>query len=87
MDQYNPDLVGMQEATPRWIDHIYEDYVDEYEIRYKYRAKNSQESTPLMLKKDKFELLDKDYFCVPIHGSRIYCLGRQSLPYLQLGKA
>lgn len=62
LDQYDPDLVGMQEATPRWIDHIYEDYGDEYEIRYKYRAKNSQESTPLMFKKDKFELLDEGYF-------------------------
>jgi endonuclease/exonuclease/phosphatase family metal-dependent hydrolase len=62
IDKYDPDLVGFQEATPRWITHIYNDYGAEYEIRYKYRAASNSESTPLMFKKDKFELLDEGYF-------------------------
>lgn len=62
LDKYDPDLVGFQEATPNWIEHIYEDYGDEYEIRYQYRSESNKESTPLMFKKDKFELLDEGYF-------------------------
>ncbi|MBQ8894488.1 MAG: endonuclease/exonuclease/phosphatase family protein [Clostridia bacterium] len=62
IDKYDPDLVGFQEATPRWITHIYNDYGDEYEIRYKYRSTSNSESTPLMWRKDKFELEDEGYF-------------------------
>lgn len=62
LDQYDPDLVGFQEATPNWITHIYEDYSDKYEIRYQYRSTSNKESTPLMFKKDKFELVDEGHF-------------------------
>lgn len=62
IDKYEPDLIGFQEATPRWIDHIYDDYGDKYEIRYKYRAESNEEATPLLFKKSKFELLDEGYF-------------------------
>lgn len=62
IDMYDPDLVGFQEATPRWITHLYNDYEGKYEIRYKYRSTQNSESTPLMWKRDKFELQDEGYF-------------------------
>ncbi len=62
MDRYDADLVGFQEVTPAWMEHLTADFGDEYEIFNKYRAEKNLESTPMMWKKDQFECLDKGYF-------------------------
>ncbi len=62
MDQYDADLVGFQEVTPAWMEHLTADYGDQYEIFNQYRAKSNLESTPMMWKKDRFDCLDKGYF-------------------------
>lgn len=62
MNQYDADLVGLQEVVPRWMEHLTEDFGAEYEIFNKYRATNNFEGTPIMWKKSKYECLDKGYF-------------------------
>ncbi len=62
VDRYSPDIMGLQEATHNWIMFLEETFLDEYEMRYMYRAASSKESTPILWKKDKFELLDEGYF-------------------------
>lgn len=62
VDKYDPDLIGLQEATHNWIMFLEENLLDTYEMRYMYRAQSSKEATPLLWKKDKFELLDEGYF-------------------------
>ncbi len=62
LDQYDADLIGLQEATPDWIECIERDYGDEYVIFNQYRAKDSLESTPLLFKKSRFECLDHGHF-------------------------
>ena len=62
LDQYDADLVGLQEATPDWMECIERDYGEEYAILNQYRAKDSLESTPLLFKKSRFECLDHGHF-------------------------
>lgn len=62
LDQYDADLIGFQEAVPKWMEHLEEDYGAEYEIFNKYRATHNREGTPMMWKKSRFECLDKGYF-------------------------
>ncbi len=60
--KYDPDLVGFQEVTPRWLEHLTAYYSEEYEIINKWRKHNNQESTPLMWKKERFDCLDHGHF-------------------------
>ncbi len=62
LDQYDADLVGLQEATPDWMECIERDYGEEYAILNQYRAKDSLESTPLLFRKSRFECLDHGHF-------------------------
>lgn len=62
LDKYDADLIGFQEATPNWMEHIEEDYGAEYEIFNKYRSRNNFESTPILWRKSRFDCLDKGYF-------------------------
>ena len=59
----DPDLIGIQEATPRWFG-LLDCFIKEsgYEVFNMYRAESNKESTPMLWKKDKFECLDKGYF-------------------------
>ena len=56
------DLIGFQEYTPAWADHIDRIFGEKYEIFNKYRSEKSPESAPILWKKDKFELLKTGYF-------------------------
>lgn len=60
--KYDPDIVGFQEATPKWLNYITEYYGENYEIFNKYRSSANSESVPIMWKKDKFDCIDKGYF-------------------------
>ena len=61
--KYDPDIIGFQEATPRWFG-LLNSYINEngYEVFNMYRAESNKESTPMLWKKDRFECLDKGYF-------------------------
>jgi endonuclease/exonuclease/phosphatase family metal-dependent hydrolase len=57
------DVIGFQESTPRWMEHIERDFGNRYEIFYKYRSSVAPfESTPVLWKKDKFDCIKKGYF-------------------------
>ena len=56
------DLIGLQEARPRWIPYLEEYFGEDYEIFYKERKVDNPESTPMMWKKSRFDCLDKGYF-------------------------
>lgn len=62
VERYDGDLIGFQEATPKWMEFIEKDYGEEYEILNQYRAKDSLESTPLLFRKSRFECLDHGHF-------------------------
>lgn len=62
LDRYDADLIGFQEATPNWMEHLEKDLGEEYELFNKYRAGFSLESTPIAWRKSRFDCLDKGYF-------------------------
>lgn len=53
------DLIGFQEATPVWLEHLNRDYGEDYEIFNVYRSEASPESTPIAWKRERFDCLDK----------------------------
>ena len=59
IDQLDPDLIGFQEATPVWLEILNQDYGTDYVIYNVYRGQNSQESTPVAWKQEKYDCLDK----------------------------
>ena len=62
LDKYDADIIGFQEATPNWMEHLEKDLGEEYEIFNKYRASFNFESTPIAWRKSRFDCLDKGYF-------------------------
>ncbi len=59
----SPDSIGVQEATPEWMDYLKEK-LDEYAYVGVGRddGKNDGEYSAVFYKKDKFELLESDNF-------------------------
>lgn len=62
MDQYDPDIMGLQEVVPQWMTYLEQNFSAEYEYINRWRAESSKESTPIFWKKDKFTYLDGGYF-------------------------
>ncbi len=63
IDEYQPDLMGLQEFTPNWDFFLYSALEDRgYGMVYQYRSQKSQEATPIVYKKDRLELLEEKYF-------------------------
>ncbi len=62
LNNRNADVIGLQEATPKWMGILKENLSEKYAIFNKYRDHNSPESAPILWKKDKFNCLDKGYF-------------------------
>lgn len=63
IDEYQPDLIGMQEFTPSWDFFLYSELEERgYGLVFKYRGPSSHEATPIAYKKDKLELLEEKYF-------------------------
>lgn len=60
LDRENADIIGLQECTPEWLTYLQRDYSDKYEISNVWRI--GYESTPIMVKKDAFDILDKGCF-------------------------
>ena len=59
--KYDADIIGFQEYTDAWSEHI-ESYYSNYEMFNKFRAESDHESCPILWKRDKLECLDKGYF-------------------------
>lgn len=59
--KYDADIIGFQEYTVPWEEHIARLY-SEYEMFNKYRSVSELESAPILWKKGKFECLDTGYF-------------------------
>ena len=59
---YSADVIGFQEYTPKWEEHISKYFGEKYEIFNKYRSTESLESAPMLWRKDRFECVKKGYF-------------------------
>ncbi len=62
VSKYDADLIGIQEYVPAWEEHIEKYFGKDYDIFNKYRASDKPESSPILWKKDKFDLVDTGYF-------------------------
>lgn len=60
--KYEPDVIGLQEASRRWINELEDRLYQDYKMRYLYRAPTSREATPILWKRDKFELRREGHF-------------------------
>lgn len=58
---YDPDLIGFQEVTPKWMVQL-APLEKEYDHILMYRHPSSQEGTPLFWKKSVFELVEERHF-------------------------
>ncbi len=58
---FSPDLMGLQEVTPRWEKHLAA-LEDVYGKILMFRSEDSLEATPVFYKKSVFELLSGDHF-------------------------
>ena len=65
VETLDPDVIGFQEANEPWVNCLPALFSDKYVIKYKYRAENvsgGKESTPVLYKKSKFDLVDEGHF-------------------------
>ncbi|MBQ3084708.1 MAG: endonuclease/exonuclease/phosphatase family protein, partial [Clostridia bacterium] len=62
VEQYQPDVIGLQEVVPEWMTYLEANFGDTYTIFNQYRAETSLESTPILYKTEKYNELDKGYF-------------------------
>lgn len=60
LERENAPLIGLQECTPAWLSCLEKDFSETYEIFNVWRV--GDESAPIMIKKDAFEVLDKGCF-------------------------
>ncbi len=61
LDRYDPDVIGIQEARPYWLE-AFDQLFSEYAYVNRWRKTTNEEGTPILWKKDKFDLLDSGYF-------------------------
>lgn len=60
---YDADVIGFQEYTPAWEEHIEKYFGDKYEIFNKYRTQTGWlESAPILWKKEKLDCVKRGYF-------------------------
>ena len=62
IEEYQPDIIGLQEVNPEWMTYIEANFADTYTILNKYRAQESNESTPILYKTEKYNELDHGFF-------------------------
>ena len=62
IQEWDPDLLGFQEATPEWEMRL-EPLKERYGVIWMYRHPcDSREATPIYWKKDVFELVEEEHF-------------------------
>ena len=60
---YDADVIGLQEYTPCWEEHIDKYFCDNYELFNKHRTDTGWiESAPMLWKKNKFDCVKRGYF-------------------------
>ena len=59
---YDADVLGFQEYTPAWEEHVARIYGEKYEIFNKYRAESNHEGGPILWKRDRFDCLGRGWF-------------------------
>ena len=60
---YAPDLIGIQEYTPKWEDYFEKLFLPEYEMYNKYRATTGWiEGGPVLWRRGEFVLIDRGDF-------------------------
>lgn len=86
VQKHQPDVILAQEGTPGWITFFENDpyFTEHYTLLYQYRAARQviQESTPLLFKKARFELLDSGHFwlsATPDRESESYEAGKDHI--------
>ena len=62
INRRDPDVIGIQEFTPKWEPEFEEYFLKDYEMFFKYRCDKWLETAPILWKKGMFECLDKGYF-------------------------
>ncbi|MBQ7090047.1 MAG: endonuclease/exonuclease/phosphatase family protein, partial [Clostridia bacterium] len=62
LDQYDPDIIGLQEVVPVSLSFLEAHCGNEYTIFNQYRAVSSLESTPILYKTAKYNELARGYF-------------------------
>ncbi|MBR5797894.1 MAG: endonuclease/exonuclease/phosphatase family protein [Clostridia bacterium] len=65
IEEYAPDIVGTQEATPLWTQYLEEHFSDEYARVGVFRdgtAHAGDEANYILYRKDRFELIDSGTF-------------------------
>ncbi len=67
MERIEPDIIGIQEFTPSWMEYFYDSLDEKYDNEYQWRGGAEYEATPIYWKRDKFELLDTGYFWLNEH--------------------
>ena len=61
--KYAPDVIGFQEFTPPWTEHVEQYFGADYVIFNQYRTDTGWiESSPLLWKKDKFDCIKRGCF-------------------------
>lgn len=61
--KYSPDVIATQEVNPVWIGALTDTVCkDGYDMYYEYRATSSREGTPVLWKKDKYEVIEAGHF-------------------------
>ncbi|MBQ7095899.1 MAG: endonuclease/exonuclease/phosphatase family protein [Clostridia bacterium] len=69
VDSLDPDVMGFQEVTPKWLEFLKEDYKDQYDYYHCFRESGTEtgggagdECEPVFWKKDRFTKLDAGHF-------------------------
>ncbi|MBQ8894808.1 MAG: endonuclease/exonuclease/phosphatase family protein [Clostridia bacterium] len=62
LEQYDPDVIGFQEVSKRWVPYLMADYGEKYDYRIDFRAEKSKEAVPIFWKRDKFTCLASGRF-------------------------
>lgn len=60
----DPDLIGLQEVTPQWLQLLTREFSDDYVILNKFRSTDPEdmEAATVLYKKDRFRALDEGHF-------------------------
>ena len=63
VDACDPDLIGLQEVTDRWLGYIEADYLDKYAMYSLFRCSDpGKEAATILYKKDLFDLKECSTF-------------------------
>ena len=62
LKNYDADLIGFQECSPRWKKKIKKYFCKEYGMFSRYRGLFQREATPVLWKQDKFSFIDSGCF-------------------------